>query len=253
MSSSAAREVVPVIDVSLAIPTIPEDFHLGWLQQTMKDIKGQTLKPGEVIIALSNASEAESDKITEYVKDTLRPIKTTVTSTKSLSPPGKSRNRALQLARGEIVSFFDGDDRMHPNRLEIIARAFEVDASVHLVLHALKYSDQVLYRNLTYAGAHKVDSGELCEVHKRTSNMHPWLTSESFHFEVAHGHLSIRKNLQSMFMFTEDKIGEDCGFVRSILQVACSREGRIRAVYLDVPLTTYSPRIRRKTSIGMAS
>ncbi len=234
------------LDMSLAIPTISEDYHMGWLQRTVNDIKSQSLKPREVILVMSNTSIAEERSMTRYLKKALRPIKTIVTSSASLSPPGRSRNRAIHLARGEIISFFDGDDGMHPHRLELIARAFEEDANLQLVLHGLKYPDQSFEPTLTYAGSHKVFRDELCEIHERTYSLHPWLTSEKFQFDVAHGHLSFRKNLARYFKFTEDFSGEDCGFVRSVLQAACSRESRVSSVYLDVPLSFYSPRRRKK-------
>ena len=39
---------------------------------------------------------------------------------------GQNRNRAFAVATGEIVSFFDADDEMHPQRLQIIEEMFEV-------------------------------------------------------------------------------------------------------------------------------
>lgn len=248
--SRGPRYSRPFLDMSLAIPTIAEDYHMGWLQQTVSDIKSQSLKPREVIVVMSNTSSAEATSITRYLKEALSPIKTIVTSSASLSPPGRSRNRAIQLARGEIISFFDGDDGMHPHRLELIARAFEEDANVQLVLHGLKSPDQSFEPSLTYADSHKLFRDELCEVHERTFSLHPWLTSEKFQFEVAHGHLSFRKKLTHYFMFTEDVSGEDCGFVRSVLQAVCSRESRVSGMYLDVPLSFYLPRSRKKNPTG---
>ena len=247
---SCTQPTQHVSDVSLAIPALAEDFHFGWLQQVVGNIKQQSVRPREVIFVLSNTTDSEAKTISRYLKYTLRPIRTLVTSSKFLSSPGKSRNRALQLAQGEIVSFFDADDTMHPHRLEVIARAFEASVSLQMVLHGLKYPGENLAMDVTYTSAHKVYRDELCEAHRQTLPLHAWLTSDIFRFEVAHGHLSIRKGLSNTFMFTEDMIGEDCGFVRSVLQTVCSQESRIAALYLDVPLTTYLPRYRKKILIS---
>ena len=54
---------------------------------------------------------------------------------------GKNRNRAAAATTGAIIIYQDADDLPHPQRVELIKRAFEeheIDHLIHLYTHATK-------------------------------------------------------------------------------------------------------------------
>lgn len=106
--------------VSLCIPCVPEDLEA--LQDTLvPSIKAQTLKPKEVIVALSSASTEESQRLETTLRGSLMDIPVKVTGKEGTAYAGENRNRAEGLATGDLVAFFDADDAMHPRRLEVLA------------------------------------------------------------------------------------------------------------------------------------
>lgn len=88
----------------------------------------QTLRNIEIIVS-DDASTDSSVKIVESLiaeDDRIRLIRSEVNG-----GPAAARNRALDLARGEWVSILDGDDLMHPRRLQsIIEEAVKSQADI---------------------------------------------------------------------------------------------------------------------------
>jgi len=103
---------------------VPEDL------QDLKDtlapsINAQTLKPKEVIVALSSASKEESQSLQKTLQGKLPGIPVTVSGKEGQAYAGENRNRAEGLATGDLIAFFDADDAMHPRRLEVLAYIWE--------------------------------------------------------------------------------------------------------------------------------
>ena len=82
----------------------------------------QTLRNIEIIVS-DDASTDASVKIVERLiaeDDRIRLVRSDVNG-----GPAAARNRALGIARGEWISILDGDDLMHPGRLQSIIEEAE--------------------------------------------------------------------------------------------------------------------------------
>jgi glycosyltransferase involved in cell wall biosynthesis len=49
--------------------------------------------------------------------------------------PGPPRNRGVQMAKGEFITFLDGDDLIHPDRLRTVSDLFDTNPDVGVVYH----------------------------------------------------------------------------------------------------------------------
>lgn len=103
---------------------IPHYNHQSQIKKTVESILNQTLQAHEIIIV-----DDMSDNI-ELTKSTLDPLADdskikVIYSNKKLYPAG-ARNLGASLATGDIIQFFDADDIMHPQRLEITQITFNL-------------------------------------------------------------------------------------------------------------------------------
>lgn len=124
----AAKELT----VSVVIPCVPK--HVPHLRNLITLYAQQTIRPLEVIIALS-----EADKACPHVLRTIDgndiqwPFKVTVLRSNTAMFAGTNRNRGVAHAQGDIIMFQDADDIPHPQRIEIVKYFFETHDIVHLL------------------------------------------------------------------------------------------------------------------------
>jgi hypothetical protein len=99
--------------------------HIKYLPKCLESIENQTHHPDVVSISIS-----ETDTVPE-LPNYLFEVKLTISNEHQCE--GKNRNIAASMIDTEIVTFFDADDIMHPQRLEIIHHAFEqnIDGFIH--------------------------------------------------------------------------------------------------------------------------
>lgn len=110
-------------DISVVVPCIPRDKpHLDTLIWT---INNQTVLPNEIVIAISETSDAEAKALLrELVPLTYIPL--IVVGSKDKLSAGINRNRGVEASSCSRISFFDADDQMHPDRIRLIQEAFDV-------------------------------------------------------------------------------------------------------------------------------
>lgn len=101
--------------ISVVIPCYPP--HIKFLIRSLQTVAGQTLKPIEAVIGLSETSEEDGRQL-ELFFSKLTPCRV-ITSTKKC-PAAENRNNAMAKARGDVIVFLDADDMMHPQKLEIV-------------------------------------------------------------------------------------------------------------------------------------
>ena len=96
-------------NVSVIIP-VKNRAHL--LPVTLDNILQQTLKPYEVIVVDDNSQD--------HIKDVIKAYQSAVifTTNKGVGP-GAARNTGLKIATGNIIQFFDSDDLMTKNKLQV--------------------------------------------------------------------------------------------------------------------------------------
>ena len=112
--------------LGIAIPCYNK--HIPKLLELLDSIEGQTRKPDAVCVSCSSTGPTEFPILRDYGF----PI--SIIATEERLNTAKNRNIAARHLQTDIVSFFDADDIMHPQRLELIERAFTTepcDMTVH--------------------------------------------------------------------------------------------------------------------------
>jgi len=99
------------IKVSVIIPVFNvEDY----IEDTLRSLVNQTLSPIEIIMVDDGSKDKSADIIKEYQEKYKN-----ITYMKQVnSGPGVARNKGIQTARGEYISFVDSDDIL-PFRLTV--------------------------------------------------------------------------------------------------------------------------------------
>ena len=104
--------------LSVCVPCLPRDIPK--LENLLKSIAAQTVRPHEVVIALSETDDKSANQLRHRLSEIFPVV---VTST--IEYAGSNRNRAATFATSSILSFIDADDEMHPQRLEIVSQLIE--------------------------------------------------------------------------------------------------------------------------------
>ncbi len=118
-----------MIKVSIIIPVYNTKQYLA---ECLDSVLGQTLKEIEVICVNDGSTDGSLQVLNDYAKHDCR----VVVVDKVNEGAGASRNRGLNIAKGECVIFFDSDDFMTLNALETMYERLMSDKSDMLVCRA---------------------------------------------------------------------------------------------------------------------
>jgi glycosyltransferase involved in cell wall biosynthesis len=148
--------------ISIIIPTYN---RLELLKETLQSIFRQTLQASEIIV-VDNGS---SDGTVEWLKKTHQNKVMVIQNT--MNTPGAARNKGLEAATGKYIKFFDSDDLMTNNTLEVQATV-------------LDQSDRgFIYGPYFYAKRN--ESGEWQQTDPAILNYYPFDTSKPLHYWMA--------------------------------------------------------------------
>lgn len=199
---------------TLCITCWSEDVHM--LPELLSNIKNQTSQPDEIVVVGNNLKEIKTDSnVITYAEPTRRSV-------------SFSRNKAAELATGDILIYHDVDDVPHPQKIELIKSAFdneEVDAFVHGFMidnmFPFKYSK--------------------LKMEKITSLKHPKPYLNASKDDLSHGHLSIKKKILNDIKYDEEITwGEDADFCKRLFMSGCN------LYYGDHRLINYRPSYKDK-------
>jgi hypothetical protein len=227
--------------VAVSIPATNDDLRSGLLLKTLASIRNQTDLPDEVVIRMSSSGEQTRNEIF-MLESGLRPIPLRVLYSSEYQNPGQNRNVGSAAAKSQFISFFDSDDEMHPKRVHILRELFTNTPKLDMILHGVTFTREGYWPLVSDTSTNVLRKSWLCENerHSRAAGT-LWLDHSSLKHIITHGHVSVRKNVLKRHQFTSERTGEDCKFVRSVLQDICSSRDR-EAVLVDEPLTFYIPR-----------
>ena len=110
--------------------------YIQYIQKCLESIEHQTRKPDVVSISFSEVDEPPILQSFSF------PIEISITTEKQCQ--ARNRNIAASKIEVDILTFFDADDIMHPNRLASIELAFEQD--IDGFLHDNKQCNSAQYR-----------------------------------------------------------------------------------------------------------
>jgi glycosyltransferase involved in cell wall biosynthesis len=119
------------LTTSVIIPCHPK--HVQHLPNLLETLNAQTVTPDEVVISISEMEKSNPTDIEKLLKGTyVFPLEVRMTNSKKGA--GQNRNRACEVAHGDIVICQDADDLPHPQRIEIIKYFFE-NHDFNLLIH----------------------------------------------------------------------------------------------------------------------
>ena len=114
------RDERPRRSVTVVVPCSHK--HVQHLSGLVAAYQAQTRKPDQIVVAVSGCAASSVPRLAAEVVHS--PDRQTA---------GRNRNRASDLARGDILLYQDADDLPHPQRVEIVAGLFEKYRIDHLL------------------------------------------------------------------------------------------------------------------------
>lgn len=199
-----------IVDVSVIIAN-----HNGekFIADAIRSACRQTLRNIEIIVS-DDASTDGSVRIVESLiagDDRIRLVRSDVNG-----GPAAARNRALDLARGEWISILDGDDLMHPTRLQSIIKEAEKSGA------DIAADDLLLFDSSRQASPQALFSGRWAKSPQWVSPEEYVLTNNPYGRGPALGYLKpvIRSSVISQHKLRYDErltIAEDYDFIFRLL------------------------------------
>jgi len=201
--------------IAVAIPCYK--YHIPLLKRCLDSIECQTRKPDEVVVSCS--SSAASDIPTYVYSFPLR-----IVTRETRHNAAENRNHAIQFLHAEIVSFFDADDVMHPQRLQAIEESAPFDIALHGYVEAS--TDTEVYSTIPQVRNQLARAPTGCAV--------IWT---DYTAPIHHAHVSVHRSILDSVRFREGPDGykkEDALFCGDVL----ARAG-CNSVYIPLPLSVY--------------
>jgi len=143
--------------------------------------------------------------------------------------PSQNRNIAARHLDTDIISFFDADDIMHPQRIEFIERAFLGNADIVLHNFEMEPSQFNLYDscNISYNGLSQCQSGCIRHINLNAD------------YHIHHAEVSVKREIFERVQFDEGPTGigrEDCIFCWSAFALP-----NLTNAYISNKLSLYLP------------
>lgn len=125
----------PRSDMSLLIPCVGK--HFDRIHTLIESIKNQTVMPSETIIVLSMNQDTNHTLTVDDFKYTDIPnLKIHMRGLNQTA--GHNRHFLINNSKHSLVSFFDCDDFLHPQRTEILDAIFKKRPELDALVHAFK-------------------------------------------------------------------------------------------------------------------
>jgi len=184
--------------IGVAIPCYK--FHIPQLKRCLDSIEAQTVKPDMVMVSCSSVNPGDIPSHTYKYSFPLRII-----GHKERKNAAQNRNVAATALDTDIVSFFDCDDEMHPQRIEAIKEAFSRNSSLDIVLHSFLINEET---QKPFERLPKISMQDQCLAKSPTGcaiYIHNW--SERIH----HSQVTVSKFVLGRIQFRETQYYERQG------------------------------------------
>lgn len=205
--------------------------HIPLLKRLFDSIENQTKKPDQVIVSCSSSDEADIPYRHEDYSFLLK-----IYTHNEKRNTAQNKNFGAKLIDTDIITFFDADDIMHPQRLEIIHKCFTENENIRLLIHSLNINPASLeFPTYDISAAHfEIDPFYVC-------NWGSVQLKNNSHRSIHNGHNAIRKNVLSELEYNETPEGhgrEDTLFNATYIN---RHKDKGCIAYCELILTWYYP------------
>jgi len=221
--------------IGVAIPSYIG--HIDPLFKLLDSIQNQTIIPNKVVVSCSSTKKSDFEFQCYFEKLQQYTFSLEIITSEEKKNAAQNRNiAASKLSDMDYITFIDADDIMHPQRIEILLKAFQEHDS-DIILH--NYYNIEILDNITK----KLETDEIdiranslkqcqsgCITHKIYHN-----TNDKIH----HGHVSIKQTIFNQIQFPEEPefyTKEDCVFCYRVFSLQ-----NIKDSYIANELTYYKP------------
>ena len=207
--------------IGIAIPCYNK--HIPKLLECLESIDAQTRKPDVVSISCSSTAEEEFPILRKYGFPVL------VSTCRERKNAAQNRNIAARRLDTEVISFFDADDHMHPQRIEGLYVAFSEPCDI--VLHNYFTEEEVQFPYPHISTFHVIRN--------KLSQCKSGCIKLDYNARIHHSQVTVRKEIFEQAIFPEEKEyenKEDCVFCYSVFNIP-----GIQTAYLNNPLSKYTP------------
>jgi len=109
--------------------------YIPYLRECLDSIEGQTIKPSAVVVVCSSSKDED---IPESYKTYSFPLR--FITREDERNQAQNRNQGASVIGTDFITFFDADDVMHPQRIELIQRYI---SNSDILLHGYKIDEKV--------------------------------------------------------------------------------------------------------------
>ena len=165
--------------------------HLSKLGRLFDSIEHQTRRPDEVVVSCSSTTLED----VVYRRDMYTvPFRILIHGERRNA--AQNRNYASAQLSTDVVTFFDADDIMHPQRLAVIADAFEAHPTLQILLHNTEFGISLEFPRFTNVYLYMNQLGQC-----------PWgsttLKVPLNEAHIANGHVSVRRRVLTEITYPE--------------------------------------------------
>ena len=204
------------LSVALILPCIPK--HLMGLHKVLfKFLKNNTGLPDEIIVSLCGCESISKREIT-FLKEDFNDMVPTfkLVTTDKLVPAGKTRNIGASTSKCDIFIFHDGDDPIHPQKIELIKYFFMKYPKIVHINHLLV----PIHHQWTYYIPEQISYITPEQVYRDWKPFgygRHWYGAVYNYGPVAVGMISIRSEVFQAHIFPEDHGAEDLRYCVKLL------------------------------------
>lgn len=218
------------MSLGVAIPTYSK--HYPFLQSLLENIAASEVKPDMIAVSCSSMIVADRAQLS------IQGIPVLIDYTTKTRNPSENRNCAAALLNTDLISFVDGDDLVHPQRIGFLKTAFADHPEIEAIYHSYE-SGPVSCRTDPFL---PVGSPGLVRTFARKpySHLNPYnvglYIENDPSSEIHHAHVTVRRSLFDRFKFDETpqfKYSEDSRYATTLFTNGVSLG------YLASPLTRY--------------
>ena len=178
--------------------------HIPALSALFRSIDAQTRRPDHVVVSCSSTSPEDIPYDTGSYSFSLQ-----IVTCREKKNAAQNRNTAASYLQTDIVTFFDADDLMHPQRIAAIHHGFSMH-DAYFMVHSFQQSPVfVRYKGYSY----HINQLVVCPYGS--------ILVRGRGMPIANGHCSVMRRILSEFAYSEsveDQGREDTVFSAQIIQ-----------------------------------